>query len=71
MKKAVSQIFDDLDAYRNFCREFGRVFDEAHLYKEKSPYTDFLRWKESGKARYWPGYPHFKKFTKKGNAEQR
>jgi hypothetical protein len=31
MKKAVSQIFDDLDAYRNFCREFGRVFDEAHL----------------------------------------
>lgn len=71
MKPAVKQIFKDLDQYRDFCRQFGRVFDEAHLYKEKSPYSDFLRWKETGKARYWPGYPHFKpRYHKKGN-EQR
>lgn len=70
MKKAVEQIFDDLEEYKNFCRQYGRVFDEAHLYKERSPYSDFLRWKESGQAHYWPGYPHFRKYHKKGN-EQR
>lgn len=31
----VTQIFDDLEKYRNFCVDFGYVFDEAHLYDMK------------------------------------
>lgn len=31
----VTKIFDDLDAYRNFCRSEGKVFDEAALYNKK------------------------------------
>jgi hypothetical protein len=29
-------IFDDLDKYRNFCRDFGYRFDEADLYNQRS-----------------------------------
>jgi hypothetical protein len=32
----VNQIFDDLEGYRNFCRDFGYRFDEADLYNNKS-----------------------------------
>ena len=32
----VNQIFNDLDIYRNFCREYGYRFDEADLYNQKS-----------------------------------
>ena len=32
----VNQIFDDLNHYRNFCRDFGYRFDEADLYNNKS-----------------------------------
>ena len=32
----VKQIFDDLDNYRNFCREHGFRFDEADLYSQRS-----------------------------------
>ena len=32
----VKQIFDDLDNYRNFCREHGYRFDEADLYSQRS-----------------------------------
>ena len=32
----VNQIFDDLDNYRNFCRNFGYRFDEADLYSQRS-----------------------------------
>lgn len=42
----VNQIFDDLDNYRNFCRDFGYRFDEAELYSNKSyvfrQFTKFL-----------------------------
>lgn len=30
------QIFDDLDNYLNFCREYGYKFDEADLYSQRS-----------------------------------
>lgn len=33
MKPEVSRIFDDLDAYREFCRENMLKFDERDLYK--------------------------------------
>jgi hypothetical protein len=32
----VHQIFDDLEKYRDFCVEYGYVFDEATLYDNKS-----------------------------------
>ena len=45
------QVFDDLDAYRDFCREFGHVFDEAHLYKHNTPWSYFHRYKQGRPAR--------------------
>ena len=45
----INQIFDDLDGYRNFCRDFGYRFDEADLYSNKSyvfrQYNKFLQGK--------------------------
>jgi len=35
--QAVNKIFNDLDAYRNYCRSEGKVFDEAALYKKTDP----------------------------------
>lgn len=32
----VNQIFDDLDRFREFCREYGYRFDEAALYNMKN-----------------------------------
>ena len=32
----VKQIFEDLDNYRNFCRDHGYRFDEADLYSQRS-----------------------------------
>ena len=32
----VKQIFEDLDNYRNFCRNFGYRFNEADLYNQKN-----------------------------------
>ena len=32
----VKQIFDDLDKYRNFCRDHGYRFNEADLYNTKN-----------------------------------
>ena len=32
----VKQIFDDLDNYRNFCRDHGYRFNEADLYNQKN-----------------------------------
>ena len=32
----VTFIFEDLDKYRNFCRDFGYRFNEADLYNSRS-----------------------------------
>lgn len=32
----VAQVFEDLDAYRIFCRDYGYRFDERDLYNNKS-----------------------------------
>lgn len=48
----INKIFDDLDVYRDFCREFGYVFNEAHLYVSKTntgqltPYSQFERYRK-------------------------
>jgi hypothetical protein len=43
MKPEVRDIFEDLEQYRQFCCDFGHVFDERHLYNERSPYGDMIR----------------------------
>ena len=36
-RSAYTKVFNDLDAYRDYCRFEGKVFDEADLYKKDSP----------------------------------
>ena len=38
------KVFDDLDKYRNFCRDYGYRFDEADLYSNRS-----YVWRQYGK----------------------
>jgi hypothetical protein len=37
----VNRVFNDLDAYRNFCRYYGFVFNEADLYRRNTPYGQY------------------------------
>ena len=45
-KDAIRKTFDDLDNYRDFCRQFGWVFDEKDLYKVNSPWGFYSKWKQ-------------------------
>lgn len=56
----VHQIFDDLEKFLDFCREYGYKYDESDLYNQRSyvfrTYTKFLtgkqvknQWVESAK----------------------
>ena len=54
----VNKIFNDLDAYRDFCRLEGKVYNEADLYRGQSPvwqqyqkYQGWLRAKARGNFR--------------------
>lgn len=60
----VDKIFDDLDSYRDFCRDFGYVFDENDLYANRSyVYRQYLKftsgkyvrnnWEEGLKPKYY------------------
>lgn len=46
----VHRIFDDLEGYLNFCRDYGYKFDESDLYSNRSfayrQYQKFLNGKE-------------------------
>jgi hypothetical protein len=37
-RNAYTKVFNDLDAYRDYCRFEGKVFNEADLYKKDSPH---------------------------------
>jgi len=45
----LTHIFNDLEKYLEFCREYGYRYDEADLYKDRSyvwrQYTKFLNGK--------------------------
>lgn len=41
--KNVARVFDELDAYRAFCVEYGFSFNEADLYKRNTPYGQYER----------------------------
>ena len=36
-RNAYSKVFNDLDAYRDYCRFEGKVFNEAALYNKEDP----------------------------------
>jgi hypothetical protein len=41
----IRRVFEDLDNYRDFCRDFGYVFNEKHLYSPNTPYGQYTRYK--------------------------
>jgi hypothetical protein len=44
MKPEVRTIFEDLETYRQFCIDYGYIFDERHLYNERNPaYGEFVK----------------------------
>lgn len=45
--QTVSRIFNDLDGYRNFCIDYGHVFNEADLYKSRTPWDQYQRWRSN------------------------
>ena len=48
MKKEVRNIYNDLDALREFCREEGFRFDEADLYRRRGMWSLMQREKYQG-----------------------
>jgi hypothetical protein len=42
----INRIFDELDAYLEFCKEFGFVYNEKDLWNYKSPYGLFDRYRK-------------------------
>jgi hypothetical protein len=49
MKNEVRNIFEDLEVYKQFCVDYGYVYDERHLYNERTPYGEFVRY-QNGKT---------------------
>ena len=46
MNSEITKVFNDLDDYLRFCKEFGWAYDEADLYREDAPgYAEYLRFK--------------------------
>ena len=43
IKPEVEQIFEDLELYFQFCRNYGYVYDESHLYNEYTSYGEFVK----------------------------
>lgn len=42
----LEQIWEDLEAYRNFCRDFGYKFDEKDLYNMRTyPFQQFNKFR--------------------------
>ena len=46
----INKIFDDLDAYRAFCVEFGYLFDEKYLYDPKTNWGQYERYKRGNRV---------------------
>lgn len=43
----INRIFDELDAFLEFCKEFGHVYNEKDLYNYKSvAYNQYDRWRK-------------------------
>lgn len=52
LKPEVEQIFNDLEEYEVFCRDFGRVFDQSEMYENRSiNWQDFMKHKSGRHCR--------------------
>jgi len=48
----IRKIFDDLDAFRDYCRYEGKVFREASLYKKGDRvWESYMAWNRTQKKR--------------------
>ena len=48
----LTQIFEDLEKYNNFCRDYGYRYNEADLYNFKSyAYQQFNKYKQGKSAK--------------------
>ena len=46
MTREITKVFDDLDDYLRFCKEFRWAYDEADLYRADAPgYAEYTRFK--------------------------
>jgi hypothetical protein len=62
MTKEVRNLFDDLDEYLVFCKKQGYVYDESHLYNEKTPWGEMQRVKNGKHPKdNWSPYPKEKR----------
>ena len=48
--RTVARVFDDLDAYREFCVEYGYIFNEKDLYKRNTAYGQYERAKRGDRV---------------------
>jgi hypothetical protein len=43
-KPEVVQIFEDLERFEQFCRNYGYPYDERNLYNDRSaPYSEYIK----------------------------
>jgi hypothetical protein len=75
MKPDVSDIFEDLENYHQFCVNYGYVFDESHLYNDRNPtYNEYLKY-QRGREPWdqWrtPKRPEFKPRDRNSNSTWR
>jgi hypothetical protein len=48
--RLVTRIFNDLETYQTWCRDFGKVFDEKDLYNKKSStYSEYEFTRRTGR----------------------
>ena len=46
MSNEITKVFNDLDDYLRFCKEFGWAYDEADLYRADAPgFAEYTRFK--------------------------
>jgi hypothetical protein len=43
LKPEVKTIFEDLEVYHQFCKDYGYPYDERDLYKERGAYAEYLK----------------------------
>jgi hypothetical protein len=43
MKPEVEHLFEDLEIYKQFCIDYGYVYDEKNLYDPRSPYGEYIK----------------------------
>ena len=47
MSNEIIKVFNDLDDYLRFCKEFGWAYNEADLYRADAPgYAEYTRFKQ-------------------------